>query len=198
VVFIVDPTNHWMPPEVNGRDLVAANKACVAVCTQHPQMAETTFELSVSISRPLSNLVFEGKLDTPGLKIAIEGADGIPFLAMDVREAVTPIKIWTNDMRSPDHVQIQAEADFSNVVPYAPPRAGEEMDRPTAERLVQAAQKLDKVEAEFAEIATHIKKFSQRSRINLSVITAIHDIQEAVGAEVGSAFPDLRTAFDKN
>jgi hypothetical protein len=191
VVFIADPVTRSPAPPVNGRDLVVADQSCVAVCTMHPQEGETTFELSVSISRPLSHLVFEGELETPGRKIAITGSDNVPFLSMDVCEAVTSVKIWTNDLRCPNYVQVLAEADFSDVAPYAAPGRGEGVDRTTAERLAQAARKLDLAQAEFNQISAGINDSDQKNRINLSVLTAVHDIQESIFAEIGSEFPDL-------
>jgi hypothetical protein len=195
-VFVDDPLLRPMPPPNAGSKAVMATKASIAVCTMHPQFAETTIELATSISSPLAHLVFEGELETPGRKIAVSGSDSVPIVSMNVRETVTPVKIWVNDLREPDYVQVLAEADFSDVLPYSAPRKGEEMDRPTAERLAAAARKLASVEAEFAQITAGIKSFSQQSRVNLGVVTAIHEIQEGIFGEIGTQFPDLRDKVD--
>jgi hypothetical protein len=70
------------------------------------------------------------------------------------------------------------------------------MDRQTAERLAQAAQKLNGLEAEFDRIAADIRDPRQKSRIALSVTTAIHDIRESIFGEIASEFPDLRVHKD--
>lgn len=196
IVFVCDPASDFSVPRGIGESVITADKSCVSVCTIHPQESETTIELATSISHPVGKLVFEGELETPSLKITVTGSDTLPILSMDVREQVTPLKIWANDDRWPDYIQILAEVDWSDVLPYAAPASGKGMDRLTAERLVQAAQKLDLVEAEFAQITADIKDPYQKNRISLSVVTAIHDIQESIFGEIVSEFPDLRTDKD--
>jgi hypothetical protein len=192
IVFISDPASPWsLDPSEIGKWLVVANKSCVSVCTIHPQQGETTIELATSILQPIGKLVFEGELETPGLKITVTGSDTVPILSMDVREQITPLKIWANDDRWPNYIQILAEVDWSDVLPYAKPASGEGMDQSTAEQLVEVAQKLDLVEAQVRRITANIKDDYQRGRIALSATTAIHDIQESIFGEIASEFPNL-------
>lgn len=192
IVFISDPASPWtLDPSEIGDRLIAADKACVSVCTVHPQHGETTIELATSILRPIGKLVFEGELETPGLKITVTGSDTVPILSMDVREQVTPLKIWANNDRWPNYIQILAEVDWSDVLPYSKPATGDGMDRSTAEYLVDAAQKLDILEAQVRQMTANIKDDCQGDRIALRVTTAIHDIQEGIFGEIASEFPDL-------
>jgi hypothetical protein len=111
IVFISDPASRFLLPSGIGDHLVAANKSCVSITTMIPSDGETTIELAVSISNPVGKLVFEGELETPGRKITVSGYDTVPVLSMDVREPVTPLKIWANDDREPNYIQILAEVD---------------------------------------------------------------------------------------
>lgn len=189
VVFIYDPTAPYEPqPEL--RQLITATPSCIAVATMPSVDGEITVELGVSISRPLGDLVFEGKLQTPGGRIVVAGSDTVSILSLYVRDSVTGIKIWANDPEWPDLIQILVE---ENVFPEEAPfwYEMEGVDRATAKRLIDAAQKFDAAAAEIEQIASNIDDPVRKSRLKLVAGLAASDIQDGIVQPAKRKFPDL-------
>jgi hypothetical protein len=109
IIFIADPIGQYQVPADPGAALVTATSSCIGVGTLAEMDGETTISLNGEFVIPRGNLVFDGMLETPSLRIAVIDSEGNPLLAMPVRNGVTSVKIWVNDQSEPDSIFVQAK-----------------------------------------------------------------------------------------
>lgn len=111
IVFVMDLTNPdvRIPEYVNGR-LVASTESCVSVGTQAEVDGKTTVVLvkSIADSNALEKHIFQGKISTPGKKIAVVTSDLRKILEVNVAGDETLVNIWVDHNRNPSNVVISA------------------------------------------------------------------------------------------
>jgi hypothetical protein len=108
IVFIVDPSQHSEVPGDTGATLVTSTPSCITVGTQDAASGETMIRLGDVPKEPAGHLVFDGTLETPGRRVAVEDSGLAQILSMSVENVRTPIRIWVNDLSEPDLIVIQA------------------------------------------------------------------------------------------
>lgn len=109
VIFINDPKNCVDVPVDTGANRVTYTASCICVWTLAEMDGEATVKLAPTFENPVGELVFEGYLETPGLKIEITESGLDTILSMNVSSPKTYVKIWTNDPRDPDLILVQAQ-----------------------------------------------------------------------------------------
>ncbi len=88
--------------------MVTSTPSCIGVGTLAEMDGETTVKLGESLALPGDELVFDGVLETPGLRIAVIDSGATTLLSMSVRTARTQVRVWVNDPDEPDVILIQA------------------------------------------------------------------------------------------
>ena len=113
ILFVFDPSHGdvRVPEYIEGR-LTAGNETCVSVGTR----AEVDGETVVSLGRrrdagDLTKLekVFEGRVETPGRKIAVVTSEFQPILHLAVPDSAAKISIWVDDNRNPGRISVLVE-----------------------------------------------------------------------------------------
>jgi len=107
IVFVVDPTHVSVVPEDTGVALVTATDSCVAIGTREQASGETRIRLETASGDLEGSVVFQGLLETPGRKVAVETSELDRLVAIDVENASTHIKVWVDDDSEPSSITIQ-------------------------------------------------------------------------------------------
>ncbi len=112
-ILICDPTAKVDVPEwkKGGQRVVVATDTCIS-CVCLPDMdGETEFVLGAGseVAMQQASPIFEGRLKTPGRKIALETVEGDRVLEMSTPGTETRIRIWTNRQLAPDKVRVAVD-----------------------------------------------------------------------------------------
>jgi hypothetical protein len=106
LVLVMDRSVGRVPDAMDG-GLVAATPSCVAVGTLSEHDGVTQFTLGdepVQIAN--DELVFDGTLDTPGLKLGVCSVLNDVILEMPVDHPRTRVQVWANDPAEPNDIRI--------------------------------------------------------------------------------------------
>jgi hypothetical protein len=108
ILFVFDPSNKRVQvPEYVAGELIAVNSTAVSVGTQAEVDGETTVTLgSRNEALDLSGFekVFEGKVETPGRRLAVVTSERHTILEAEVGGTESKIAVWADDGRSPGHI----------------------------------------------------------------------------------------------
>ena len=107
IIFIGDPTCSIDVPDDIGSGLVWATDTCVAVGTLAETDGETTIRLAPDFVEPQGDVVFEGKLRTPGGVVAVHTSAAEMLISIPVGSEAQ-VTVWANDAREPDLLFVRA------------------------------------------------------------------------------------------
>jgi len=111
VILLLDPVTGMIPDSMGG-GLVSSTPSCVAIGTLSAADGTTAIVLSDEEEPvgcdPTMQLVFEGELETPTLKLAVCTVDLQEVLALRVDRTQTVVQVWVNDPSEPDQICVYA------------------------------------------------------------------------------------------
>lgn len=106
VVLIEDICGGEVPDTMN-QSLISITDSCIAVGCRAEDDGETQIVLGdLSEVDAEKQLVFDGVLRTPSLRLVIRTVLGVTLLETPVSDAETRLRIWTNDLTEPDQIVI--------------------------------------------------------------------------------------------
>jgi hypothetical protein len=113
ILFIFDPSNKNVEiPEYVDGELTAENHGCISVGTQPDVDGETTVTLgrhSEGVDLTGLSRVFEGRIETPGRKLAIVTSESQSILERDLGSTEAEVSIWVDDAKNPGRVTVMIE-----------------------------------------------------------------------------------------
>lgn len=113
ILFIFDPSNkNADTPEYVDGELTAENHDCISVGTQAYVDGDTSVTLgrrSEGIDLTGLSRVFEGRIATPGRKIAIVTSESQSILEQNLDSTEAEVSIWTDDAKNPSRVTVMIE-----------------------------------------------------------------------------------------
>jgi len=108
MVLVMDPSVGQIPESFSGR-LVAATSSCIALGTCPEVDGPTQITLGdTPPSGAARHSVFDGHLETPAHRIEVQSALCEVLLGIDVPGDLMRVRIWVNDQRWPDAIDILA------------------------------------------------------------------------------------------
>lgn len=99
-------------PGAMGERLIAASSSCVAVGTKSEADGPTRVQISdegVRNSQP-DLLAFEGRVQIPSGRLAVESVQGERYLELAWREPEAIVKIWLNHRFEPDEILVLVQS----------------------------------------------------------------------------------------
>ena len=110
ILFVSDPIigQDEIIPELAPEQGVVSSGNCIAIGTLAEMDGETTVVLENNIAHPRGKLIFEGAIETPSRSVQVSTSQLEVVGRLDVSEVIAHFRIFTNDLREPDLIEIEA------------------------------------------------------------------------------------------
>ncbi len=106
LVLVMDKLSGEIPASM-GNESIASTSTCVAIGTLAEMDGETTITLTDSIDDVgLGDVVFDGKVETPGRELSVCNVENKPLLTMPVTSHAVRVRVFTNDANEPDRIVV--------------------------------------------------------------------------------------------